>query len=184
MPVITRARELFAAGAELDDARALRKLIDIPAELDRIPRRHLCAIEAFLERARALGGTEGYIATHRRAWWSVGLHEPAPILASYMARQPPAFVRNTAKARHINVAHGIYPREKLSEKALHALVDYLRRSVNLREGRMYAGGLVKFEPKEMERLIVPGPSLLEAAEPALGQATGIHRGSSLRRVAE
>jgi len=168
IPVITRARELFAAGAELDDARALRKLIDIPAELDRIPRRHLSAIEAFLERARALGGTEGYIATHRRAWWSVGLHEPAPILASYMARQPPAFVRNTAKARHINVAHGIYPREKLSEKALHALVGYLRRSVNLREGRMYAGGLVKFEPKEMERLIVPGPSLLEAAEPALG----------------
>ena len=35
--------------------------------------------------------------------------KPPPIMATYMARRPPAFVRNLADARYINIAHGIYP---------------------------------------------------------------------------
>jgi hypothetical protein len=30
----------------------------------------------------------------------------------------------------------------------------------MEEGRTYAGGLTKFEPREMERLLVPHPELL------------------------
>jgi adenine-specific DNA-methyltransferase len=44
--------------------------------------------------------------------------------------------------------------------ALDALARYLSTSTRLSEGRTYAGGLTKFEPKEMERLLVPGPGLL------------------------
>jgi hypothetical protein len=81
-------------------------------------------------------------------------------LATYMARRPPAFVRNTAAARHLNIAHGLYPSEALDEAVLANLVDYLAGAVKLTEGRMYAGGLTKFEPREMERLLVPGIDLL------------------------
>lgn len=77
-----------------------------------------------------------------------------------MARRPPAFVRNEAAARHINVAHGLYPREQLSERVLSNLVEYLSTAVLVTEGRTYAGGLTKFEPREMERLLVPRPELL------------------------
>jgi hypothetical protein len=35
----------------------------------------------------------------------------------------------------------------------------------MNDGRTYAGGLTKFEPREMERLLVPRPELL--ADPAL-----------------
>jgi hypothetical protein len=77
-----------------------------------------------------------------------------------MARRPPAFVRNHAAARHVNIAHGLYPRQHLSAAALDALASHLRRSVAPGQGRTYAGGLTKFEPKEMERLPVPGPGLL------------------------
>ena len=95
------------------------------------------------------------MASHRPAWWSVGLRAPAPILATYMARRPPAFVRNLAEARHINVAHGLYPRQPLSSAVLDAIADYLRVSISTASGRTYAGGLTKFEPREMERLLIP-----------------------------
>jgi adenine-specific DNA-methyltransferase len=160
---VTKARELFAAGVALADASALKRVIDLPAELDLLPQEERVAVERFLKLARALGADRGFIANHRRAWWSVGLREPAPILATYMARRSPAFVRNLAGARHINIAHGLYPRQPLSSHALDALARHLTAQTELAEGRTYAGGLTKFEPKEMERLLVPGPDQLEAA---------------------
>jgi hypothetical protein len=87
---------------------------------------------------------------------------PAPILATYMARRPPAFVRNLAAARHVNIAHGLYPREPLPPTALDRLAAYLRGAVTTAEGRVYAGGLAKFEPGEMERLLVPALPLLRS----------------------
>jgi hypothetical protein len=42
------------------------------------------------------------------------------------------------------------------------LVEHLSRSVGLEDGRTYAGGLTKFEPREMQRLRVPSLELLEA----------------------
>ena len=82
-----------------------------------------------------------------------------------MARRPPAFVRNLVGARHVNVAHGIYPREPLNGDALDALAEALKAGVSVAQGRTYAGGLTKFEPSEMERIPVPNLELL--AEMAL-----------------
>jgi hypothetical protein len=72
-----------------------------------------------------------------------------------MARRAPAFVRNVVKARHINIAHGLYPRAPLNDGALTAILTYLRRHISTAGGRTYAGGLVKFEPKEVERILLP-----------------------------
>ena len=158
-PAVTRARELFGAAGALSAAGALRVVIDLPAELDGLagPERELVA--AFLASAARAGGADSYIARHRRPWWRVGLAEPAPILASYMARRPPAFVRNVAAVRHLNIAHGLYPRESLPGALLDRLAAHLSGSVALGQGRTYAGGLTKFEPGEMERLPVPWDEL-------------------------
>jgi hypothetical protein len=149
------ARELFVAGAELTSTRGLRRVIDLLAELDTFDIEERKAVQQFLAWAKRHGAHEGYIATHRRAWWSVGLRAPAPILCTYMARRAPAFVRNRIKARHINIAHGLYPREPLSDVTLTAVLAYLGRHVSTTGGRTYAGGLVKFEPKELERILLP-----------------------------
>jgi hypothetical protein len=161
-PTVTRAVELFRAGRVLERAGELRDVIDLPVELDAVSTAERRAIERFLAVARSLGADRGFIAEHRRAWWAVGLRAPAPILATYMARRAPAFVRNLVGARHINVAHGLYPRDELSPSRLDALARYLGASTRLADGRTYSGGLVKFEPGEMERLLVPGPALLAA----------------------
>jgi len=161
-PSVTRARELFAAGSKLSAANHLRCVIDLPAELDIFDTGTRKVIDRFLKKAEQGGVADGYIARSRRAWWKVGLRRPAPILATYMARRPPAFVRNLADARHINIAHGLYPRVPMDDAVLDKLAEALRSSVNVGQGRTYAGGLTKFEPREMERVPVPSLALLGA----------------------
>jgi hypothetical protein len=160
-PTVTKAHELIRAGKQLNDSSVLRRVIDLPVELDTLEASIRRGVEKFLAKARELGALLGYVAQNRKAWWSVGLREPAPILATYMARRAPAFVRNRAGARHINIAHGLYPREAFPETIINRLVDFLTVGTSVDAGRTYAGGLTKFEPREMERLMVPGPELLQ-----------------------
>lgn len=155
VPAVTKAREIIAAGERLQDLTALRRIVDIPAELDVFSRAERQRINIFLKWAKEQGGDQSYIAQHRKAWWSVGLKDPAPILCTYMARRPPQFTINTCDARHINVAHGLYPRQQLAPEILARVVAWLNKNINVSGGRTYAGGLTKFEPKEMERLHIP-----------------------------
>ena len=161
-PSVTRAIELFnASDGILPSTRNLRAVIDLPADLDLVDSADRRRIDRFLRAAEHRGVRAGYIARNRNPWWSVGLRAPAPILATYMARRPPAFVRNVAGARNVNIAHGIYPRESMSTATLDALVAALRVAAPSAVGRTYAGGLLKFEPSEMARIYVPGPALLQ-----------------------
>lgn len=159
-PAVTKAKELLNAGLALTDCRGLRRVVDLPTNLEALADHDRKAVTRFLRFAKLAGAHDSYIARNRRAWWSVGLREPAPILATYMARRPPAFVRNLAGARHVNIAHGLYPREEISERLLAAAVRYLSCNTRLADGRTYAGGLTKFEPREMERLPIPTPEAL------------------------
>ena len=158
-PAITRAREIFDAGRTLDSAQHLRLVVDLPAELDGFDGPGAAAASgASSRRARRLGAHSGYIARARRAWWSVGLRAPAPILATYMARRPPAFTRNLAPARATSTSPtGCTRAGSCPSAAIERLVAALRETVTVDGGRTYAGGLTKFEPREMERLLVPGP---------------------------
>ena len=165
-PAVTKAAELFALGsAALSDPSALRAVIDLPADLDALGDEARALVDRFLEAARRAGVADGYIARHRRPWWSVKLRDPAPILATYMARRPPTFVRNLAEACNLNAVHGLHPVEPMSPAALCRLASVLRARASLTGGRTYAGGLAKFEPKEMEQIMVPPPAWLESDEP-------------------
>lgn len=165
-PTITKAKDLFLAGEKLNDPSILKRVIDLPVEFDEFSPSDKRLIEKFLIWAKRAGADSGYVARNRKAWWSVGLRSPAPILATYMARRSPVFVRNLADARHINIAHGLYPRELFPKKLLDTLAAFLTASVSMSQGRTYAGGLTKFEPREMERIFVPEPSLLMNHKPS------------------
>ncbi|MEJ8849489.1 Eco57I restriction-modification methylase domain-containing protein [Variovorax rhizosphaerae] len=155
LPAVTKAKDLIFAGARLHSTEGLRRVIDLPPELDEFSTEERQRIAAFLTWAKAQGADQGYVAQHRKAWWSVGLKAPAPILCTYMARRPPQFTLNSCGARHINIAHGLYPRKPLEPETMTRLVGWLNANINTDSGRTYAGGLTKFEPKEIERLRVP-----------------------------
>ena len=165
IPAVTKARELFDAAPLLSCTAKLRRVIDLPADLGELDEDELRQVRRFLAWAKRRGADSSYIARHRRAWWAVALRAPAPILCTYMARRPPAFVRNPCGARHLNIAHGIYPLEPMPAPVLDALSAWLQDTVCVSSGRTYAGGLTKFEPKEIERISIPSlGQLYERAE--------------------
>ena len=159
-PAVTRARELIAAAPTLAKPDGLRRVVDLPPDLDSLTAASRRRVADFLAWAKAAGADRAYVARHRQAWWAVDLKPPAPILCTYMARRPPAFVRNLCDARHLNIAHGLYPRDELSAASLDALSLWLQQNVGVDAGRTYAGGLTKFEPKEVERILIPPPEEL------------------------
>lgn len=157
-PSVTDARDITQArDGVLDSTCLLRTVVDLPEDLDSLDASARVQTDRFLAWARSLGADRSYIAEHRRPWWRVRLRDPAPIVMTYMGRRPPAFARNLAGARLINVAHGIYPRRGAIPELqyLDGLVRWLNRNVTVAAGRTYAGGLTKFEPSEVKRLAIP-----------------------------
>lgn len=164
-PTITSAKELFAANGVIRDLPERRLLLDVPADVDRSA---FPELDMYLRRGESSQGdkpavADGYIASRRRPWWSLSLPPPPPIIASYMARQAPVFALNPDGLAVINIAHGVYPSLALTSGQLSSLVTILNaaRESFRGSGRTYHGGLEKFEPREMESLLIPS-DLLES----------------------
>jgi len=155
-PCITDAKEILnCAGNALQSTDGLRMAIDLPCELDEIPRSERARVSRFLDAARSAGAADTYVAKHRKPWWRIGLKQPPAIVMSYMARQAPKFVLNHCSARLLNIAHGLYPRAPMSAAQLRRIVSWLNRAQLGRVGRTYAGGLMKIEPGDAMRIRVP-----------------------------
>jgi hypothetical protein len=74
-----------------------------------------------------------------------------------MARQAPRFARNPDGVALLNIGHGIHPRVEMTAEELDELASALNeaRAGFAGSGRTYHGGLEKFEPREMEALLIP-----------------------------
>lgn len=158
-PAITSAEEVLDSGGVIHDSPERLLLFCPSADVDRAGSPTL---NRYLRRGERRSGDRpavknGYICTHRRPWWNHGRISTPPIVASYMARRPPAFARNPDGLVLLNVVHGIYPPAELSDKELDELVAELNQLAPtfVGSGRTYHGGLEKFEPREMEQLVLP-----------------------------
>lgn len=154
-PCVTNAAEIFAARGVLRDATKLRRIIDLPTDLNELSSAERKKVDSFLEGAAMMGAADSYIARHRKPWWHVGLKPPPAIIMSYMARRPPAFARNACRARIINIAHALIPRSAISIRFQDELVEWLNKNVCTSVGRTYGGGMVKFEPGDAMRIPLP-----------------------------
>lgn len=157
-PAITKAHEILSADGVVRSGPERRLLLDVPGDIDRSAHP---ALNAYLHLGeQSYGGRapvcDGYICRHRRPWWRLGTLPAPPVVVSYMARQAPAFALNPDRLVLVNIAHGLYPVRDLDDAQLADLVSMLneRRGSFRGSGRTYHGGMEKFEPGEIENLLV------------------------------
>lgn len=118
------------------------------------------AVERYLAEGQALGLDARYLCRTRDPWYRVEAVAPAPLLLGYMARTGIRVVDNRRRgAVHLNLFHGIYPRPETPVRLVVALRDYLQspagQAAARAAARRYAGGLMKLEPRDVERIRVP-----------------------------
>ena len=157
---VTKAREIIDGTVECPDALArLRRLPNLPADLSQLPAAAQASVEAFLSLAHAQGAASGYVAQQRRAWYALDLRVAPAAMVSYMGRRPPVFRTNPHGVSYLNIAHGLYPRQAMPAAQLQRVLDHLNAHTSMGAGRMYGGGMAKFEPSDIARLRIPGPVL-------------------------
>lgn len=161
IPIVSRAHEITGDCVAQKHPEQLKRLIVLPCNIDELSDPLRNAAQRILDDGSASAVDKGYVARSRRAWWSVKPPKAPAIMMTYMSRQNPTFVRNIENLPMLNTIHGLYPKERLSNRALMNLIEYLNNNVSLQHGRTYCGGLVKFEPREVEAILVPPLETLE-----------------------
>lgn len=109
-----------------------------------------------------LGEEEGlpsrFLLANRRPWYSMEKRPVAPIWAAVFGRGDLKFVYNAASVRSLTNFHCIYPTstDPIFCKALTLCLntDFVRDASKL-HGRVYGGGLNKFEPNDLKEIQVP-----------------------------
>lgn len=129
-----------------------------------VPQEDLFTDPGPLDRLIAEGrghGTEHRFKCRQRApWWKVSGLQEADVLVGYMAGSAPRAAVNEARALYTNSLHGLrvhpgIPADLLT-LAFYSSLTLLSLEV---EGRSYGGGILKVEPRELERVLVPWPTL-------------------------
>ncbi|MEO8136173.1 MAG: N-6 DNA methylase [Betaproteobacteria bacterium] len=139
------------------------------------------AAAAYIAAGETAGVQTAYKCRVRTPWWRVPLVKPADLLLTYMNADTPRLCTNRAKVHHLNSVHGVYLRPKYKRLGLDMLPLASLNSLTLlgaeTVGRAYGGGMLKLEPREADRLPVPSPDLVRAAQKALSDIRpqmGIH----------
>jgi len=117
-----------------------------------------------LQREGERRGTPGRFKCRTRTpWWRVPGLQRADVLVAYMSGAYPRAAVNRAGAYFTNSIHGLRLRDGASPTlltlALHSSLSLLSLEI---EGRSYGGGILKIEPRELDRVLLPWPDLSQA----------------------
>lgn len=122
----------------------------------------------YIKEGEARGIPAAYKCRVRSPWWKVPQVPMPDLFLTYMNHDTPRLVANRARVLYLNSVHGVVLREGRKRIGMDLLPIGSLNSVTLLGselvGRSYGGGMLKLEPKEADRLPVPGLVTLEAVQ--------------------
>lgn len=114
-------------------------------------------LKNYIAYGEKLNANGRYLTKTRTPWYSMERRPPAKILATVFSRNNMRFILNETDALNLAAFHCIYPKFNNLTKTK-ALLAYLNSNVCTKymrlEKRTYGGGLDKFEPKDLENILV------------------------------
>lgn len=161
MPAVRRGGSL-PSSATLTPNQVQRWITDdepvLLLRLDRDQQRLPIAVRRYLDTAAGFEAREAYKCRVRDPWWSVpDVSIPDGFLA-YMSGETPALVRNGAQCTATNSVHVVKMRPGTTFRTVQTAFDsaLTRLSCEI-EGHPLGGGMLKVEPREAQRLLLPAP---------------------------
>jgi len=128
----------------------------------RVPLRD--AAQGYVSAGSAAGVDQGYKCRTRKIWHQVPLVPPADLLLTCMNADTARLTTNETGAHHLNSVHGVYLREEVRDLGRELLPIASLNSITLLSaeivGRAYGGGILKLEPKEADRWLMPSAALV------------------------
>ena len=146
----------------------------------------------YIRIGEELGLHKRYKCRNREPWWRVPGVKVPDAFVTYMSHEIPRLVDNAAKSISTNTVHGVYLKHH-KQILRHVLPILFLNSLTLLsaeiEGRSYGGGVLKLEPKECDRLLLPRieelpPRVVMELRRMTRSADGLVRGGDVRRVTE
>ena len=147
-------------------------LLRIPKDAD-LP----AAVSEYLESDRGRQVRKGYKCRMRNPWYSVPDVRVPDFFLTCMSGRTPNLVRNRAAATCTNAVHGVHLRDG---KAVRRIVGdwdtpFVRLCCEL-EGHPLGGGVLKLEPREAGRIVLPPPATASALSgPEVAEAVSTMR---------
>jgi adenine-specific DNA-methyltransferase len=127
--------------------------------------------QAYIDAGHAAGVDQAYKCRVRKTWYRVPLVKPADLLLTCMNADTPRLTTNLAGVYHLNSIHGVYLREDVRAIGTELLPLASLNSITLLNaemvGRAYGGGILKLEPREADRWMMPSQRLVHDQAEAL-----------------
>lgn len=112
----------------------------------------------YVAYGQSIGLHERYLLSKRSPWYSMESRLPAPIWAAVFGREGLRFIYNEAGISNLTTFHGIYPHRQ-DKTFLRALTVVLNSRIVQERARahirVYGGGLLKFEPRDLLEIQIP-----------------------------
>lgn len=115
--------------------------------------------EEYIRHGESLGINKGFLTSARKVWYQQERRSPAPIWVGVFNRDKIKFIYNESGAYNLTTFHCLYPKVHLSENQIKALVAILNHqdmsAYVMEQRRVYGGGLLKLEPRDLPDIRIP-----------------------------
>ena len=148
-------------------------LLRLPKSVKQLP----ASVAAYLSSEKGQLARQSYKCRNRHPWYSIPDVRVPAFFLTYMSGVSPSLVRNAAAATCTNALHAVHLRNGIDgERLMDAWHSaFVELSCEL-EGHALGGGMLKLEPREASRVVIPSASALdELSETHLRDAVGTLR---------